>query len=166
MLCVCPFCRQFSVRSSGVFIEMEKAKSVREIALGVIQQAANFWLLAEGAKCREPHGGNLLNPRKCSHPFAKTPRDRYPICGKIDIQKLLSVPLYTFPRQKSDQHAHPSLAWCENQDELVARFSRKFDGNNLLTRAYQLCCRYCASLSHRTNSHNLVVISAPAHVGC
>ena len=35
---------------------MEKAESLREIALDVSPQMANFGLLAEGPKCREPHG--------------------------------------------------------------------------------------------------------------
>jgi hypothetical protein len=33
--------------------ELVKAKSLREIAFGDIPQMANFWLLAEGPKCRE-----------------------------------------------------------------------------------------------------------------
>ena len=30
----------------------------------LIPQVANFWFLSEGPKCREPHRGNLLYPRK------------------------------------------------------------------------------------------------------
>jgi hypothetical protein len=75
-------------------LEKETAKSPREIFLGVFCQVANFGLLAEGPKCRKPHSKNLLYPRKCSLSYGKSFRDRHPICGKTDTQKLLHVPLY------------------------------------------------------------------------
>ena len=74
---------------------MEKSKSPREIALDGIPQVATFWLLAEGPKCREPHGGNLLYPRKFPLSFVKSRRDRHPICGKMDTQTLLNLPLHS-----------------------------------------------------------------------
>ena len=86
-----PFCRQFG---GQIELEMEQAKSPREIALGVIPQGGNFWLLTEGPNCGEPHGKNLLYPRKCSLSFEKSLRDRYPIGGKMDTQNLINVPLY------------------------------------------------------------------------
>ena len=74
---------------------MENFKSLREIALNVILQIASFCLLAEGPKCPEPHSGNLLYASKCSLSFEKSLRDRHPVCGKMDTQKLLNVPLYS-----------------------------------------------------------------------
>ena len=71
---------------------MEKAESPREIALGVIPQVADFWLLAEEPKCREPHEGDFLYPRKLG--LEKSLRDRRPIFGKMDTQKPLNVSLY------------------------------------------------------------------------
>ena len=38
--------------------------------------------------------GNLLYPGKCSLSFEKFLQGRHPICGKMDIQKLLNVPPY------------------------------------------------------------------------
>jgi hypothetical protein len=37
--------------------------------------------------------GNLLYPRKFSLSFEKSLMDRHPICGKMDTQKQLNVPL-------------------------------------------------------------------------
>jgi hypothetical protein len=59
-------------------LEMEKAKSLREMALGAISKMTNFWLLAEGPKCRDSHRGNLLYPRKCSISFEKYLRGTIP----------------------------------------------------------------------------------------
>ena len=58
-------------------LEMEKAKSLREIALDVVRQMANFGFLAKGTKCRESHGGNRTNPRKCAISFEKSVRNRH-----------------------------------------------------------------------------------------
>ena len=74
---------------------MEEAKSTREIALDGIPQVANFWLLAVGPKCREPHRGNLLHPIECPLSFEKSLMDTHPICGKMATQKLLNVPRHS-----------------------------------------------------------------------
>ena len=62
----CPFCSQlFGVGSSGDFeLEMERAKSPREIASPVIPQVANFGSLVEGPKCRELPSGKSSPPQK------------------------------------------------------------------------------------------------------
>ena len=73
---------------------MQKATtSLRAIGVGVIPQVVYFGLLAEAPKCREPHRGNLLYPRKCSLSFAKSLEARRPICGKMDTPTALNVPL-------------------------------------------------------------------------
>ena len=58
-----PRCRSKVARSINLKLEMETAKSLREISIGVIPQVTNFWLLAEGPKCRQPHSGNIFYPR-------------------------------------------------------------------------------------------------------
>ena len=75
---------------------MEKAKSLREIALGVIPQMGNFWLPAdERPKCREPHGGNLLYLfPKNDHFLWTNPADTdTQFAAKWTPKKLLNVPL-------------------------------------------------------------------------
>ena len=71
-----------------------KRPKVLEKTPGVIPEVANFLLLSEEPKFREPHGGNLLYPRNGSLSFEKSLTDRHPICGKMDTQKLLNVPRY------------------------------------------------------------------------
>jgi hypothetical protein len=73
---------------------MERAKSPREIPLGVIPHKANFWPLAEGQNVVNSHRGNLLYLRKCSLSFEKSLMDRHRICGKMDTQKQLNAPLH------------------------------------------------------------------------
>ena len=87
---------------------MEKARSPREGFFGVTSQAANFWLLAEGPKCREPYRGNLLCPRKCSLSSKKFLSDRCPILGIMDSQKLLNVPLQPRPAASAGGRGSPS----------------------------------------------------------
>ena len=91
--------------SPGVGGDMENAKSLREIALGDFPQMAIFWLLADRPKCLEPHRGNLLALKKCSLSFEKSVKERHPICGKMDTQKLLNVPL-----QSPRRHARGPIA--------------------------------------------------------
>ena len=77
---------------------MEKAKkSLREIALDIMPQVANFSFWLRGQNVESPYRGNVLYPRKCSLSFEKSRRRRHSICGKMDAQKLLNVPLYPAP---------------------------------------------------------------------
>ena len=41
-------------------------------------QVGNFGLLAEEPKCREPHKGDLLYPRRCSTSFREIPKGQTP----------------------------------------------------------------------------------------
>ena len=78
--------------------EMEKAKkSLREIALDIMPQVANFSFWLRGQNVESPYRGNVLYPRKCSLSFEKSRRRRHSICGKMDAQKLLNVPLFPAP---------------------------------------------------------------------
>ena len=71
---------------------MEKAKSPREIPLGVIPPMANFGLLAEGANVMSPIGKFPLSQKMFT--FLREIQDRHIICGKMNTQKLLNVPLH------------------------------------------------------------------------
>ena len=61
---VCPFCRQFGLGSEGYFkLELENP---REIAFDVNPHVANFGLLAEGDKRREPNKRKSFYDKKKS----------------------------------------------------------------------------------------------------
>ena len=73
---------------------MEKAESLREIALGVIPQMANFfgfWLRSQNVV--SPIGEISSIPEDVHFP-SRNPWDRHPKCSKIATQRLINVPLY------------------------------------------------------------------------
>ena len=95
---------------------MKTAESFREISFGAIPQVSNFGFLAEGPKCPGPHRGkNLLYTRKCSRCFEKSPRDRHPICGKMETPKLLNVPLHSScgHARPDNQNMEPTISLLE-----------------------------------------------------
>ena len=65
---------------------------VLEIDSSVIAQMANIWLLAEGQNVVSPTKEISSMPENVDF-HSRNPSDRVPICGEIDTQKLLNVPL-------------------------------------------------------------------------
>ena len=81
-------------RSSGGFSKIFVFLHFRLKIPDVFLQVASFGFLAEGPKFRDPHGRNLLYPRKCSFIFEKSLMGRNPICGKMDIHTPLNITLH------------------------------------------------------------------------
>jgi hypothetical protein len=97
-------CAHFSANLACGRLEMEKAKSLGEIAWRhpFRWQVFGFWL--RGQNVVSPTGENILCPNKCSLSLEKSPRSRHPICANGTPPNYSNVPLKTCQAHVTNAH--------------------------------------------------------------